>query len=74
MVKELRAAARHLPRDSGQLRLLRCTLAPADELCIWAFEADSEATVRALGHAVGLELDRISLAVDVWPLPRWSRR
>jgi hypothetical protein len=71
---EVRAAARRvrhaaalLPGKVGPVRLVRCTLAPSDELCAWLFEAESADAVRALGQAVGLDFERIGPAVDVWP-------
>jgi hypothetical protein len=65
--QRVRRAAALLPWEVGPVRLVRCTLAPSDELCAWLFEAESEDAVRALGRAAGLDFERIGLAVDVWP-------
>jgi hypothetical protein len=65
--RRTRGAAAALPREAGRIRLIRCTLAPGDELCSWLFEADSEDAVRSLGRAVGLDFERIGPAYDVWP-------
>lgn len=69
-VRRTRRAAAALPGHAGRVRLLRCTLAPTDELCTWWFEADSAASVVALGRAVGLDFERVTLALDVWPQRR----
>jgi len=65
--RRTRRAAAALPADAGRVRLLRCTLAPTDELCTWWFEADSVAAVVAVGQAVGLDFERVTPALDVWP-------
>ena len=67
-----RVAAARAPGE-GRVRLVRCLLSPRDELCSWLFEADSEAAVRSVGALAGIDLERISPAVEVWPIGRTSR-
>ena len=69
-VRRTRRVAAALPAGAGRVRLLRCTLAPTDEICTWLFEADSQAVIVALGHAAGLDFERVTPSVDVWPRPR----
>ena len=75
-VAAIRAAALRTRRvaagRSGEagVRLIRCTLAPADELCAWLFEAGSEEAVRDVGAAAGLEFERVGRAIVVWPRRR----
>jgi hypothetical protein len=70
----VRRAAASMNRDVAAVRLIRCTLAPADELCSWLFEAESEAAIRSLGSAAGLEFERIAPAIEVWPERASGRR
>jgi hypothetical protein len=73
LARRTRRAAAALPRETGRIRLVRCTLAPGDELCAWLFEAESEDAVRSLGRSVGLDFERVGPAVDVWPPGRAAR-
>jgi hypothetical protein len=65
-------AARELPTETGRVRLIRCVVAPTDELCSWWFEADSEEAIVAVGQAAGLAFERIGRAVGIWPPRRGS--
>jgi hypothetical protein len=63
-------AARQLPAAVGSVRLVRCTVAPADEICAWLFEADKVDAIAAVGRAAGLEFDRIAPAFEIEEPPR----
>jgi hypothetical protein len=70
-VDQLVLDVRHATAASEErVRLIRCIELPDDELCTWTFEADSEASVRAIGSAADLELERVTRAVERWPAPR----
>jgi len=72
-IRAIRRAAAARPSSCGDVRLVRCLLSPADELFSWLFEADSEAAVRATAISAGVDLERISAAVELWPRRRMPR-
>lgn len=69
-VRRIRRISVTRPASEGPVRLIRCLLSPTDELCSWLFEGSSEAAVRALALEAGLDLERVSPAVELWPPER----
>jgi hypothetical protein len=60
-----REAAQALTAEGAQVRYLRSTFLPSDELCLHLFEADSADWAGEASRRAGIEPDRIIEAVIV---------
>ena len=60
-----REAAKSLTAEGAQVRYLRSTFLPSDELCLHLFEADSADWVSEASKRAGIEPERVVEAVPV---------
>jgi hypothetical protein len=60
-----REAAKALTAEGGQVRYLRSTFVPSDELCLHLFEADSADRAGEASRRAGIEPERVVEAVTV---------
>ena len=60
-----REAAQILTAEGAQVRYLRSTFVPSDELCLHLFEADSADRVSEASKRAGIEPERVVEAVTV---------
>ena len=65
MVARVRAAAQILTAEGAQVRYLRSTFVPSDELCLHHFEAGSADWVSEASKRAGIEPERVVEAVTV---------
>ena len=63
-VRSARSAADQLARDGTPVRFVRSIFIPADETCIYVFEAESIEAVRAVAARASLHVERISEAIS----------
>ena len=61
----VREAAQALTAEGAQVRYLRSTFVPSDELCLHVFEADSVDWVSEAIQRAGIEPDRVVEAVTL---------
>jgi len=64
-VARMRDAADALSREGTQVRYVRSTLMPADEVVLSYFEAPSRGVVEEANRRTGIRFDRITEATDV---------
>lgn len=57
-------AADQLAGDGTSVRFVRSTFIPADETCMYVFEAESIEAVRAVAARASLRVERISEAIS----------
>jgi hypothetical protein len=62
--ERVRAAARALRREGREIRFLRSTFMPTDELCLLVFEAESSAVVGEAAERAAVEVERIVEVVE----------
>ena len=62
--RSARSAADQLARDGTPVRFVRSIFIPADETCMYVFEADSIEVVRAVAARASLQVERISEAIS----------
>jgi hypothetical protein len=58
------ARAREAARLVGRVQFVRATFLPADELCLFVFEADSARSVGDVAERAGIRAERILEAVE----------
>jgi Nickel responsive protein SCO4226-like len=58
-VAQLRALTQVAPGEPSDVRYVRSTFVPEDEVCFHVFEAISADAIRALGRQASLTFDRI---------------
>jgi hypothetical protein len=62
--RRAREAARALAAAGRQIRFLRSTFLPSDELCFLVFEAESKTVVSEAAARAAIEFERIIDAVE----------
>jgi hypothetical protein len=67
VVDRLRRAAESLTAEGAQVRHLRSTFLPNDELCLHLLEAESAATVGEASRRAAIEPARVVRALPVAP-------
>jgi hypothetical protein len=67
MVERLRRATESLTAEGTQVRHLRSTFVPDDELCLHLLEAESAATVGEASRRAAIEPARVVPALPVAP-------
>ena len=63
----LAAGARHVSQEGTSVRYVETIFLPGDETCLYTFEAESAADVRAVLRQAGIEVDRIVPAEQIEP-------
>ncbi len=64
-----RAAADALAHEGTDVRHVRCTFVPEDEMCVLLFDASSPEIVREVSRRAGLECDRVLEAIEPQAAP-----
>jgi hypothetical protein len=72
-VGELAAAAAQASAPGAEVRLLGAVLLPAEETCLYLYQAPSADAVRAAAGRAGQHLERISDAVLIRPSQTGAR-
>jgi hypothetical protein len=62
--RSVRSAADQLARDGTPVRFVRSIFIPADETCMYVFEAESIEVVRTVAARASLQVERISEAIS----------
>lgn len=64
-----RAAAEALAHEGAEVRHLRCTFVPEDEMCVLLYDANSAEIVREATRRAGLTCDRVLEAIEPQAAP-----
>ena len=64
-----REAAEELAAEGAEVRHLRCTFVPEDEMCVLLYDASSAELVREASRRAGLACDRVLEAIEPQAAP-----